>query len=554
MNLGDDANRLPAEARARVLIDRQLDRAGWAVQDKKAMNLFARRGVAVREVTLKPGHGRVDYVLYVDQSAVGVIEAKPEGTPLSGVEWQSATYADGLPADVRLAALTRDGRLPFVFEASGTETHFTNGFDPDPRARRIFNFPKAATLAKTLRSRDEEHPTWRGKVTAMPPLDTGPLRPAQIEAINGVEQSLRAQRYDRSLVQMATGAGKTFAAVTLSYRLLKLGGFDRILFLVDRNNLAKQTMAEFETYRAPDDGRRFSELYNVNRLNRGPMPESTALAISTIQRVFKVLRNEEVGESDDPELDGCVPDAPVTVAYNSDIPPETFDLIVVDEAHRSIYGQWRGVVEYFDAHVVGLTATPGKQTFGFFKQNLVSEYTYPQSVADNVNVDFDIYRIRTQISEQGSTIEAGTIVPKVDRRTRAQRYEALNENLDYEARQLDRAVTATDQIRTVLETFRDRLFTEIFPGRSVVPKTLIFAKDDAHADEIVQIAREVFGKGNDFAAKITYKATGKKVEELIAAFRNAYNPRIAVTVDMIATGTDVKPLECVFFMRSVKSR
>ena len=106
----------------------------------------------------------------------------------------------------------------------------------------------------------------------------------------------------------------------------------------------------------------------------------------------------------------------------------------------------------------------------------------------------------------------------------------------------------------MLETFRDRLFTEIFPGRSEVPKTLIFAKDDAHADEIVQIAREVFGKGNDFAAKITYKATGKKADELIAAFRNSYNPRIAVTVDMIATGTDVKPLECVFFMRSVKSR
>ena len=497
------------------------------------------------------GHGRADYLLYVDQRVVGVIEAKPEGTPLSGVEWQSAMYAEGLPADVRLAAQTKDGRLPFVFEASGTETHFTNGFDPEPRARRIFNFPKAATLAKTLRGKDEEHPTWRGKVTAMPPLDTTPLRPAQIEAINGVEQSLREQRYDRSLVQMATGAGKTYAAVTLSYRLLKFGGFDRILFLVDRNNLAKQTMAEFENYRTPDDGRRFTELYNVNRLNRGPMPESTALAISTIQRVFKALRNEEVGESDDPELDGWVPDTPVTVAYNADIPPETFDLIVVDEAHRSIYGQWRGVLEYFDAHVVGLTATPGKQTFGFFKQNLVSEYTYPQSVADNVNVDFDIYRIKTQISDQGSTIEAGTVVPKVDRRTRAQRYEALDEDLEYTSGQLDRAVTATDQIRTVLETFRDKLFTEIFPGRSTVPKTLIFAKDDAHAEEIVTQVREVFGKGNDFAAKITY--TARNADQQLAAFRTSPALRIAVTVDMIATGTDVKPLECVFFMRDVRS-
>jgi type I restriction enzyme R subunit len=551
MNVGGDAHRLAAEARARVLIDRQLGEAGWSVQDKQAMNLFAAPGVAVREVTLKPGHGRVDYVLYIDQSAVGVIEAKPAGTPLSGVEWQSAMYAEGLPLEVRLAALTKDERLPFVFEASGTETHFTNGFDPEPRARRIFHFPQPATLAGILKRKDDEHPTWRGKVRALPPLDEKPLRPAQIEAINGIERNLAEQRYDRSLVQMATGAGKTYTAVTLSYRLLKHGGLGRILFLVDRNNLAKQTMAEFENYQTPDDGRKFTELYNVNRLRRGPMPDATSVAISTIQRVFKALRNEEVGDSDDPGLDGWVPDTPVTVAYNADIPPETFDLVVVDEAHRSIYGQWRGVLEYFDAHIVGLTATPGKQTFGFFKQNLVSEYTYPQSVADTVNVDFDIYRIKTRISEQGSTIEAGTVVPKVERRTRAQRYETLDEDLEYRAPQLDRAVTATDQIRTVLQTFRDRLFTEIFPGRSVVPKTLIFAKDDAHAEEIVTQVREVFGKGNDFAAKITYNA--RNAERQLAAFRTSSALRIAVTVDMIATGTDVKPLECVFFMRDVRS-
>ncbi|KAA0961498.1 DEAD/DEAH box helicase [Microbacterium sp. ANT_H45B] len=547
----DDASRLAAEARARVLIDRQLTAAGWSVQDKKAMNLFAGQGIAVREVTLKPGHGRVDYLLYLDQKVVGVIEAKPEGTPLSGVEWQSSKYAEGLPADVRLAALTTHGRLPFVFESSGTETHYTNGYDPDPRARRIFNFPKPSTLAEVLNVREEKHPTWRGKVRDLPTLDTKPLRPAQIEAINGVEASLREQRYDRSLVQMATGAGKTYTAVTLSYRLLKHGGFGRILFLVDRNNLAKQTMGEFENYQTPDDGRRFTELYNVNRLRRGPMPEATSVAVSTIQRVFRALRNEDTGETDDPELDGWVPEAPVTVAYNPDIAPETFDLIIVDEAHRSIYGQWRGVLEYFDAHVVGLTATPGKQTFGFFKQNLVSEYTYPQSVADNVNVDFDIFRIKTQISEHGSLIEAGTVVPKVDRRTRAQRYEALDEDLEYRKTQLDRAVTATDQIRTVLGTFRDKLFTEIFPGRSTVPKTLIFAKDDAHAEEIVTQVREVFGKGNDFAAKITYNA--RNADQQLAAFRTSAALRIAVTVDMIATGTDVKPLECVFFMRDVRS-
>jgi type I restriction enzyme R subunit len=278
---------------------------------------------------------------------------------------------------------------------------------------------------------------------------------------------------------------------------------------------------------------------------------SSKVVISTIQRVHRALSGNEVADQDDPNLDDFVPDAPVSVTYNRAFPPETFDLVIVDEAHRSIYGVWRGVLEYFDAHVVGLTATPGKQTFGSFRQNLVSEYTYPQSVADGVNVDFDLYRIKTQISDQGSSIEAGTIVPTVDRRTRIQRFETLDETREYTNRELDRAVTAKAQIRLVLETFRDKLPTEIFPGRTTVPKTLIFCKDDAHAEEVVTAIREVFGKGNDFAAKITYAARDPKAH--LQAFRTSASLRVAVTVDMIATGTDVKPLECVFFMRDVRS-
>lgn len=499
------------------------------------------------------GHGRVDYLLYVDKQVVGVIEAKPQGTTLSGVEWQSAMYATGLPDAAKARARVVDGRLPFVFEASGSETHFTNGFDPDPRARRLFAFPKPASLARVLRDAEEdpERPTWRAKVRAMPPLDTTALRPAQITAIEGVERALAEQRFDRSLVQMATGAGKTYTAVTLAYRLLAYGGFGRVLFLVDRNNLADQTLGEFRNFVTPDDGRRFSEIYPVDKLSGAGMLGSSSVVISTIQRVYKVLAGEEIPEGDDPQLDDAIPDAPVTVQYSAVLPPEAFDLVVVDEAHRSIYGNWRPVLEYFDAHVVGLTATPGKQTFAFFRQNLVSEYTYPQSVADGVNVDFDIYRIRTRMSEEGGLLEAGTVVPKVDRRTREQRFEALDEDLQYTKTALDRAVTAKSQIRLVLETFRDRLYTEIFPGRSAVPKTLVFAKDDAHAEEIVTTVREVFGKGNDFAAKITYQA--KDPKQHLQAFRTSPTLRIAVTVDMIATGTDVKPLECVLFMRDVRS-
>lgn len=546
---------LAAEQRARAAIDRQLAAAGWSVQDRKGLNLFARqRGIAVREVIMKAGHGRVDYLLYVDKAVVGVIEAKPMGTPLSGVEWQSAMYATGLPDDVRKKALDPEGRLPFVFEASGTETHFTNGFDPVPRSRRIFNFPKPATLAATIRSANDEPsiaPTWRGKVLDLPALEQSGLRPAQINAVGGIERSLAEQQFARSLVQMATGAGKTYTAVTEAYRLLKWGGFKRVLFLVDRNNLADQTMGEFQNYRTPDDGRRFTELYNVAKLAGGGMPESTKVAISTIQRVFKVIKNEDVPVGDDPNLDAFAPDEPVTVTYNPDLPPEAFDLVIVDEAHRSIYGVWRGVLEYFDAHIVGLTATPGKQTFGFFQQNLVSEYTYQQSVADGVNVDFDIYRIKTEITGNGSTIDAGTYVPTVNRGTREQKLVRLDADLNYAPGQLDRAVTAKSQIRLVLETFRDKLFTEIFPGRHTVPKTLIFAKDDNHAEEIVQTVREVFGKGNDFATKITYSAKDPKGH--LKAFRTSPAMRVAVTVDMIATGTDVKPLECVMFMRDVRS-
>ncbi|MFZ5869190.1 MAG: type I restriction-modification enzyme R subunit C-terminal domain-containing protein [Actinomycetota bacterium] len=549
-----DTGQLTAEQRARVLIDRQLAEAGWSVQNRAELNLFAGQGVAVREVIMAAGHGRADYLLYVDQRAVGAIEAKPTGSTLSGVEWQSAMYADGLPPEVRLKALTKEGRLPFIFEASGTETHVTNGFDPVPRARRIFLVPRPETLARILRDAeaDPDRPTWRAKVRQMPALVTDGLRPAQVDAIQGLERSLAEQRFDRSLIQMATGAGKTYTAVTECYRLLRYAGFRRVLFLVDRNNLGDQTLREFQNYATPDDGRRFTELYNVDKLSGTGMVDSSHVVISTIQRVYAALRGEPVADVDDPNLDSYTPDEPVEVAYNAQMPPEAFELVIVDEAHRSIYGVWRGVLDYFDAHIVGLTATPVKQTFGFFRQNLVSEYTYPQSVADNVNVDFDVYRIRTQITERGSTVDAGTVVPVRDRRTRRERYETLDDDLTYSATQLDRAVTSIEQIRLILEAFRDRLFTEIFPGRSTVPKTLIFCKDDHHAEEVVRLTREVFGKGNDFAAKITYNST-RDPKQLLQEFRTSPTLRIAVTVDMIATGTDVKPLECVFFLRDVQS-
>jgi type I restriction enzyme R subunit len=542
------------EERARVLIDEQLTRAGWFVCDRKDVDLINHQGVAVREVIMNVEHGRADYLLYADREIVGVIEAKSVGTTLAGVQWQSAMYAEGLPEAYRDMAVLQHGRLPFIYEASGTETQFTNGFDPYPRARKIFNFQEPRTLTHFIREfrLNPTAPTWRAKVLHMPDYENYDLRPASKVAVGALERSLAADTHSRSLVQMATGAGKTRMAVTESYRLLQWGGFDRILFLVDRNNLGDQTLREFRDFDTPDDGRKFTELYNVNKLTGAGLAQSSKVVISTIQRVFAALRGLEVTEDDDPNIDNYQPPAPVQVEYSAAMPPETFDLIIVDECHRSIYGTWRGVLDYFDAHIVGLTATPTKRTFGFFQQNLVSEYTFAESVADGVNVDFEVYRIQTEITDKGSKIEAGTIVPKMDRRTRQQRLEELDDDFEYTGGDLDRAVTSKAQIRLVLETFRDRLFTEIFPDRSVVPKTLIFAKDDNHAEEIVNTAREVFGKGNDFAAKITYNAKDPKA--LLQKFRNSPDLRIAVTVDMIATGTDVKPIECVMFMRDVRSR
>ncbi|SEG23896.1 type I restriction enzyme, R subunit [Thermomonospora echinospora] len=537
------------EAEVRTRVDEMLRLAGWAVQDADAVNLFAADGVAVREVAT--ADGVADYLLYVDQKLVGVIEAKREGTILSPVEAQSARYADSLTASQQFAAWRIP--LPFRYETTAVETHFTNTLDPAPRARRVFSFHQPRTLSRWMRDADGEPdaPTLRARLRGLPPLDTRGLRAAQVRAITGLETSL-ARDEPRGLIQMATGAGKTYMAVTQIYRLLRYAKARRVLFLVDRNNLGKQAYTEFDNFVTPDDGRKFTDLYNVERLGAAAMKDSTKVVISTVQRLHARLRGEPVDpDVEDEAFDSYATSDVVEVDYSADLPPETFDLIIVDECHRSIYGVWRQVLEYFDAYLVGLTATPVKQTFGFFHQNLVSEYTYRESVADAVNVDFDVYRIRTEHAESGATIDRGTIVPIMSRPTRRKRYEELDDDLTWTGSQLGRKVISTGQLRLVLQTFRDRLFTEIFPGRTYVPKTLIFAVDDNHAQEIVEMTRTVFGKGNDFCQKITYKAADP--DALIAAFRNSPDLRIAVTVNMIATGTDIRPLECVFFLNEVKS-
>jgi len=394
----------------------------------------------------------------------------------------------------------------------------------------------------------------------MPPVAIANLWPNKRRALENLEKSFREDR-PRALIQMATGAGKTMLAITSIYRLIKFGGARRVLFLVDRTNLGNQAEKEFEGYRTPDDHRKFTELYKVQHLKSNTIGSATKVVITTIQRLYSMLKGEPEFDAASEEQSQFIKDLaalrePLPVAYDPAIPPEFFDIVFIDECHRSIYTLWRQVLEYFDAYLIGLTATPSKQTLGFFEQNLVMEYRHEEAVADKVNVPFDVYRIRTEITEKGSKIEAGpeVLVGKRERRTRRIRWEQPDEDIQYGARDLDRSVVAPDQIRLIAQTFRDRLFTEIFPGRKEVPKTLVFAKDDSHAEDIVRIFRQEFGKGDDFCQKITYLTTGRDPKDLIQDFRNSYNPRIAVTVDMIATGTDIKPVEIVMFMRTVKSR
>ena len=532
------------EQTARDKIDEQLSNAGWIVQDNKKIDFSAGLGIAVREY--QTSVGPADYILFVDKKPVGVVEAKPEnwGQRITTVEEQSGSYAAA-----NLKWVNNREPLPFVYETTGVLTRFTDSRDPKPRSREVFNFPRP----ETIQDWHSQSASLRARLQGLPNLDPTGLRACQINAIEKLEVSFKDDR-PRALIQMATGSGKTYAAITSIYRLLKHADAKRILFLVDTKHLGEQAEQECMAYVPSDDNRKFTELYNVQRLKSSYVAKDSQVCISTIQRMYSILKGEELDEAAEESnpAEMVKLKKPMPVVYNGKITPEFFDFIVIDECHRSIYNLWRQVLEYFDAYLIGLTATPDNRTYGFFKKNIVSEYTHEQAVADGVNVGNEIYVIDTKRTRHGGWLETGQQVEKRERLTRRKRWETQDEDFIYGAQELDRAVVNPDQIRTVVRTFRDKRL-EIFPGRTEVPKTLIFAKTDSHADDIIQTVREEFAEGNEFCKKVTYK-TEEDPKSVLAQFRNDYYPRIAVTVDMIATGTDVRPLECLLFMRDVRSR
>ena len=533
------------EEKARCVIDDKLCQSGWVIQDLKRLNLTASLGVAVREFPTSTGE--VDYALFVDGKPVGVVEAKQSqaGQSITDVEVQSGRYANSTFKWVK-----NDYTIRFAYEATDKLIRFTDYKDIKYRSRTVFSFHRPETLFDLIQQPD----TIRNNMKQFPLLDVRGFRKCQINAINNLDQSFADNR-PRALVQMATGAGKTFTAITSAYRLLKYGKMKRILFLVDTKGLGEQAEREFLAYTPNDDPRSFSQIYGVRRLKSSYMPNDVQICISTIQRMYSILKEEELDESAEEapfvEYVTAESKAPKEVAYNEKYPPEFFDCIIVDECHRSIYNVWSQVLTYFDAFIIGLTATPDNRTFAFFNENIVSEYTREQAIIDGVNVGEDIFLIETEVGKNGAHLMKQMIEYR-DRLSRAKRWRQMDEDVDYVPSQLDKKIVNPSQIRTVIRSFKENLFTTLFPRRKEVPKTLIFAKTDSHADDIVQIVREEFGEGNDFCRKITYAVDNP--ESVLSSFRNDYNPRIAVTVDMIATGTDVKPIECLIFMRDVKSK
>jgi type I restriction enzyme R subunit len=536
------------EQLARDKIDKQLLACGWVIQNKNQINLNAGLGVAVREY--QTDIGPADYVLFVDKKPVGVIEAKraEEGGRLTTHEEQTEGYAKA-----KLKYLDNQP-LFFGYESTGEVTRFTDFRDRKPRSRPVFAFHRPETLLEW----SKQDRSLRTRLHDIPLLPETGLRDCQVIAINNLEKSFKDAR-PKALIQMATGSGKTYTAITFIYRLLKFAKAKRILFLVDTKNLGEQAEQEFMAFVPNDDNRKFTELYAVTRLKSSFIPPDNQVYISTIQRMYSILQGKELDESaEEANPNEYQQKEPAPVAYTEKVPLEFFDFIVIDECHRSIYNLWKQVLDYFDVFQIGLTATPDNRTFGYFNQNLVSDYGYEKAVIDGVLVPYNVFTIETKITKDGSKISMGEKVDKRERLTRRKFWESVDEDIEYSGKQLDKDIVNPSTIRTIIQAIKDTLpsiFSERLDkdGKFEVPKTLIFAKTDSHAEDIIEIVREEFAEENKFCKKITYKSE-EDPKSVLSQFRNDYYPRIAVTVDMIATGTDIRPLEVLVFMRDVKSR
>ena len=532
------------EEKARVIIDQMFDDAGWKVVDRDFYSPTI-TAAAIREGLLN-GNREADYFLFINGMAVGVLEAKRKEVDVSSnkVCEQAELYARSVPDYYNAYARP----LPIIYQSNGEETLFRDFRDIDGDLIELNRIHTPKEIVKMLGIDDP--------FAGLPTLKKKGLRDCQYEAISELESSFRAGQ-KKSLIVLATGAGKTYTACMAAYRLLAYTPMKRILFLVDRNNLGKQAEGEFGMFRLTENGDPFNTIYTVNRLHSSKIPSDSNVVISTIQRLFSLLTGQEIVDNDDDDVDTATREVQLT--GNITLSPDFFDLIIIDECHRSIYGNWKKVLEYFNtARMIGLTATPVPETKAFFNNNIVANYTLEQSIVDGVNVDGRVYRIKTEATENGGAILKGDKLKRETRYTGKIETIRSEETKNYTKEELNRSVINPAQIKLVLETYRDAVYTEMFtdpqrePNMDYLPKTLIFALNEIHANNIVTIAKEVFGRtDNKFVQKITYSSGDSN--ELIRQFRNDKEFRIAVTCTLVATGTDVKPLEVLIFMRDVAS-
>ena len=535
------------EQKARKVIDKLFSNAGWQVLDRDhyAPNISA---VALEEGLLN-GNLEADYLLFLNGKAVGVLEAKKESVDVSAdwVKAQAENYVKKVPE----AYQTVIRPLPLIYLSNGQTVLFRNRNVPGSEYEELNRIHTPKERTRMLGLVDE--------FSALPALKKQGLRDCQFEAITELEKSFRSGQ-NRALMVLATGSGKTYTACLAAYRFLSYTPMRRVLFLVDRNNLGKQAEGEFGMFRLTETGDAFNTIFSVDRLRSAKIPSDSNVVISTIQRLFSLLKGEDISDSDDDENHNDEDHDIIDLPENPLLPPDFFDLIIIDECHRSIYGSWQKVLNYFSsAKMIGLTATPASETLAFFNNNRIVNYTLEKSIADGVNVDYRVFRIKTQATEDGGAILEGERVRRLTKYTHESEEISVSNARTYTSSDLNRSVVNPAQIRLIMETYRDAVYSQMFndpprePNLDYLPKTLIFALNDEHASNIVKIAKEVFGKEDDdqYVQKITYSAGDSN--ELIRHFRNDKEFRIAVTVTLVATGTDVKPLEVVMFMRDVES-
>lgn len=545
------------EEKARVKIDKQLNNAGWDIVDRQ--DYLPNYAMAVKEALMQGGK-ESDYLLFVDNRAIAVVEAKKESDSLGPKVASQAEHYAKTPQN--WYGLWFQGLIPLVYLANGNKIYFKNMLtDPDGDYVELGEMHSPKKMLQLIGKKSE--------YGALPRIEKRGLRDCQYDAEVNLEKSLK-QGKKKALAVLATGSGKTYLACLASYRLLNYTSTKRVLFLVDRNNLARQTETEFSLFDRTENQQPMSSLYQINRLkNKDDIGGD--IVISTIQKLFAVLTGQTITDDDEDKEDEKFfsfkdtdsNQTVVSLGNDLKLPPDYFQFIIIDECHRSIYGKWQSVLNYFrGATILGLTATPTPEAYAFFNDNIIEKYTYDDSVVDGVNVPARVYRIKSNITEHGGTINTGDEVVEITRSGKEIDSYTATGRIDFAPTQLDRSVIVPDQMRKVLTAYKDSIYTDLFPDRDeiweYIPKTLIFAKDDNHATEIVNVVKEVFadkfknGVAPDkFVQKITYSAGDSNA--LIRDLRTDKEFRIAVTVTLVATGTDVKPLEVVLFMNDVKS-